>query len=352
MLLAPVLEELTTPFIVGTAFSTFLFGITLAQTYTYFTTFRKDQPVYRWAVIGLLVVDILQTICCEITLWLWFVVDYGATTSALRFPWSFALSPLLCGIATFVVQLFYAYRIYLLANGNRILPLLIAFGSLLQFAWAVGATAQAFMKPFSSFHIWSYGVVLWLGGAAAVDLVITISLLLIFKKSKKGFQKTNNLLDRLIALTVKTNGITFTVAVLDLIFFSMFNNASHAAPNLCLVKLYFNSLLVSLNSRESLAENFGGSKTIHPIRQQEHNPAQKVTFAGLEAKSPDFYDIEKDDKSNGVYVYTTASLTTDHVKVTECQNELRRFSMGGMRADRNNGFTTNIVGGYKEKTIA
>jgi len=112
--------------------------------------------------------------------------------------------------------------------------------------------------------VWTYGVACWLGGAAATDLVITSSLVWILLSSKREIRETNNIIDRLIYLTIETNGLTFTVAVLDFVLFSTSKDASHVAPHLCLVKLYINSFLVTLNSREKLAEEFGGSRTIHP----------------------------------------------------------------------------------------
>jgi hypothetical protein len=106
------------------------------------------------------------------------------------------------------------------------------------------------IQYFEGFQVWTYGVACWLGGAAVTDLLITGSLVWILLNSKRGIRRTNNMcvalhfshphhhvlipgfnwgpiysIDRLISLTIETNGLTFTVAMLDLILFSAFKYA-------------------------------------------------------------------------------------------------------------------------------
>jgi len=104
------LEGLTGPFVIGTAVSTFLFGVTMAQVYTYFSNFKTDRPIYRYLVISLFIIDILHTVFSQVTLWEWFVAHVGDPGFVIKAPWSFAMSPVMCGIAAFVVQIFYAHR--------------------------------------------------------------------------------------------------------------------------------------------------------------------------------------------------------------------------------------------------
>lgn len=351
--MAKALEGLTGPFIVGTAVSTFLFGVTLSQVYTYFSTFKSDRALYRWAVVGLFIVDVLHTAFSQVTLWQWFVTHYGEPQAILKAPWSFAMSPVLTGISAFVVQLFYAHRVYLLAKRTLVIPVLIGFGALFQLVWATGATGQVFIiQYFQGFQVWTYGVACWLGGAAATDLLITASLLWILVNSKRGISKTNNIIDKLISLTVETNGLTFTVAVLDLILFSAFKDASHVGPHLVLVKLYINSFLVTLNSREKLAEHFGGSRTIHTSAPTNEDASQVSRTLGNNQVSGDSPPMGKIKSiygaPDGIHVYTTATLSANLVKNDPERSE-SGYGLGAMRPDHSNGFTTDIVGGADKK---
>jgi len=54
-----------------------------------------------------------------------------------------------------------------------------------------------------------------------------------------------SVLNKIIQLTVETNGLTAAVAVIDAVLFATLTTSWHVLPNLCLIKLYFNSLLVS-----------------------------------------------------------------------------------------------------------
>jgi len=359
MSLAASLQGLTGPFIVGTALSTFLLGVTLTQCYTYFANFKTDRAAYRWAVWILLLIDISHTVCCQITLWIWFVAHYGEPASIIRAPWSFAVDPVMCGIVAFVVQLFYAHRIYLLGERSMIIPSLVVFGSLFQLAWSAGATAQVFViQYFANFQIWTYGVACWLGMAAAIDMLITASLVWLLSRSKSCVRKTNTIVDRLIYLTIETNGLTFTVALLDLILFSCLKDASHVGPNLCLIKLYFNSFLVSLNSRTGLSEDLGGSRTMHSTLFKNKRDTFKSAPESVTLPvngQPSVNSLKSNDtkavyeKTDGVHVYTTASLSAGHVSdKTDAEafgSQTKHLGIGPMRADKNNGFTTDIVGG-------
>jgi len=351
--MAKALEGLTGPFVVGTAVSTFLFGVTMAQVYTYFVNFKTDRPIYRYSVIALFILDVLHTAFSQFTLWEWFVAHYGDPGSVIKSPWSFAMSPVMCGLAAFVVQIFYAHRVYLLSNQRIVIPSLIAFGALFQLVWAAGATAKVFIiQYFAGFQVWTYGVACWLGGAAATDLLITSSLVWILLNSKRGIRKTNNIIDRLISLTIETNGLTFTVAVLDLILFSVFKDAAHVGPHLCLVKLYINSFLVTLNSREKLAEEFGGSRTIHTSAPRDG--AGKTDGSRLSctlAPSHHQTDSSPNEKSNtlfdaadGIRVCTTATLSAN-LLTSDPEIGQNVYSAGSMRPDNSNGFTSDIVGG-------
>ncbi|KAA1133901.1 hypothetical protein PGTUg99_031258 [Puccinia graminis f. sp. tritici] len=385
--MAKALEGLTGPFVVGTAVSTFLFGITLAQVYTYFSNFKTDRPIHRYSVIGLFILDVLHTAFSQVTLWQWFVAHYGDPTAVVKAPWSFAMSPVMCGLAAFVVQIFYAHRVYLLSNQRMVIPGFIAFGAFFQLVWASvsqqpwmtldlfekdrtdifikilryqqGATAKVFqIQYFQGFQVWTYGVACWLGGAAATDLVITASLVWILLNSKRGIRRTNNIIDRLISLTIETNGLTFTVAVLDLVLFAAFKDASHVGPHLCLVKLYINSFLVTLNSREKLAEEFGGSRTIHtsaPRNGPGNTEASKLscTLAPSHLQTESLSNEKANamyDAPDGIRVCTTATLSANLMS-SDPELSQTGYNVGSMRPDQSNGFTSDIVGGADQHKL-
>lgn len=64
--------------------------------------------------------------------------------------------------------------------------------------------------------------------------------------------RRHSVLNKIIQLTIETNGLTAVVAVIDAVLFATLTTSMHVIPNLCLIKLYFNSLLVSRKSFVSL----------------------------------------------------------------------------------------------------
>lgn len=108
-------------------------------------------------------------------------------------PWSFAIEPAVTGVVTWIVQSFCepaaprwtsaharhshalthavradAYRVFVISRRKYWLSVPIGVCSLVQLGFSIGATAKIFMfnRQFSQFHLWTYGVAIWLGSAA------------------------------------------------------------------------------------------------------------------------------------------------------------------------------------------
>ncbi|KZT20507.1 hypothetical protein NEOLEDRAFT_1042275, partial [Neolentinus lepideus HHB14362 ss-1] len=116
---------------------------------------------------------------------------------------------------------------------------------------------------FSNLQILEPIISVWLIGTALTDSVITLTLVLHLvsvssanfeqtRNHRSGFAATDNVISRLIRLTVPTGMITTVVAILDLVivllYFRSFCN-SHFIFNLPLAKLYTNCCMSSLNAR-------------------------------------------------------------------------------------------------------
>ncbi|KAK0194374.1 hypothetical protein F5146DRAFT_998774 [Armillaria mellea] len=71
---------------------------------------------------------------------------------------------------------------------------------------------------------------------------------------KTGFKRSDDLVNKIIRITVQTGLITSVCALVDLITFLSLPSGIHLIFNLPLSKLYINSLMSSLNSREPRQE--------------------------------------------------------------------------------------------------
>ncbi|GAA5829315.1 hypothetical protein JCM5353_004038 [Sporobolomyces roseus] len=246
-------------FVIGTTFSTFLLGITSTQAYYYFQTFPNDKRLYWWLVVFMCVLDWSHSAISMYTIYDWTVTHYGEVAHLAKSPWSFAVDPMMTGVAAAVCQFFYAYRVYIVGKRQIAVPIVICVLALVSLGFSIGATEQIFtLQYFTKFQSYTYGVASWLCAAAAADLVITGALVYYLNKSKTGLLQTNSILNRLIELIISTNGLTAAMALIDAVLFGVLSTSWHVAVNLTLIKLYFNSLLVSLNARADLERYLSG----------------------------------------------------------------------------------------------
>ncbi|GAA5952567.1 hypothetical protein JCM3765_002208 [Sporobolomyces pararoseus] len=240
-------------FLLGTVFACFLSGLTSSQSFQYYQNFPTDRKLYKYLVGGLWILDLTHTAVSIYTIWDWCVANYGNVEHLLVSPWSFGIDPAMVGLVSFICQSFYAYRVYVVGKRKIWIPLAIVLLSLVSFGFAIGASVTVFtLKEFSKFQSYTYGIAIWLALAALADIIITATLVFHLKKSKTGMANTNSILDKLIELVISTNGATSIVALVDAIVFGLRPEAYHVIFNLCLPKLYGNSLLVSLNARVEL----------------------------------------------------------------------------------------------------
>ncbi|EEB95000.1 hypothetical protein MPER_06097, partial [Moniliophthora perniciosa FA553] len=136
--------------------------------------------------------------------------------------------PIMTGIVSCAVQLFFAWRIWAISSSIYI-PVMIGVLFFLQCAGSLWAGAHS-----KEIGIWSQlqeqnqaPTILWLGGTTACDVIITVTMLYCLSTSRNGFRATNAILVKFIRLTIETGLITSTFAILDLTFFLVFQHANY-----------------------------------------------------------------------------------------------------------------------------
>ncbi|GAA5936289.1 hypothetical protein JCM21900_006160 [Sporobolomyces salmonicolor] len=246
-------------FAIGAFVSCFLAGITMVQVVEYFMLFGlKDKRVWLCIVCVLGVADVFHTAMSCYTIFLWSVMHFGDLAYLVTCPWSFTWDPALTGVVTAVVQLFYAYRVFVISKKQKIVPSVVCALTTLQLAFAIGSTWMITkLKFFALFGEFKYGVGIWLMSAAAGDIIITSSMIHYLRgATRREYQHGYSIIGRLLINTVETNALTMMVAIGDaILFITMSYNSWHVIANLCLVKLYFNGLLVSRESSHSIFED-------------------------------------------------------------------------------------------------
>ncbi|GAW06794.1 hypothetical protein LENED_008743 [Lentinula edodes] len=223
------------PMFIGYSFNIVLYGIMITQVYLYFSSFKKDRVWMKMLVAGLLLADTVNAIFDAVYLYDSLIIHFDNVKYLGNATWDPALTALIAG----TVQLFFAWRVKVLTT-NWWMVLIVVIASLTGLIGGLITTYEVGVTPhFVNFRHFKWSVIMWLAGECFADL----------RKHKTGFQASDELVDRIIRLTVQTGLLTSLCAILDLIFFLCDPTGTHLIFNFPLAKLYTNSVMSSLNSR-------------------------------------------------------------------------------------------------------
>ncbi|KAI0066610.1 hypothetical protein BV25DRAFT_1912664 [Artomyces pyxidatus] len=245
------------PLFVGNAINCLLMGTLVVQVYIFYVNFPRERLRIRLLVYGLLFLDILQTIFGLHLAWTWMIAGWN-NPALLEQPvlWPGATIPIMCGLVSGIVQLFYAWQIWSLSKTviMRAIACLIVLVALCQSFSSIIAssllltslTLENYLKLFPGFEV-------WLAGSFVADILISCSMIWTLYHAKTGtlWPQSHTLINRLIVNTIRTGSVTAVCAAVDLaLFVGLSDGNYHLAPAYILGKLYSNSLMATLNARK------------------------------------------------------------------------------------------------------
>ncbi|KAG8927506.1 hypothetical protein FRC03_011812 [Tulasnella sp. 419] len=238
------------PMLLGGFFNWGLYGILCLQTYIYYLSFPNDSRNFKIVVYFLFICDTIQTIMSTHNAWYFLSSGWGDTYVLTHPGWSWIAVPLFTGIVSAVVQLFFGWRIWKL-SGSYILSGVVVVLALIQSTAAiVSGVWFELLEDTTKVGVLRPPAIVWLAGSAIVDVIITASLVTYLARSSTGFTDTDDIIAKLIRMTVETGACTTTAAILELVLFLVYQTTNlYMIPALPLAKLYTNTLLASLNSR-------------------------------------------------------------------------------------------------------
>ncbi|KAF9484033.1 hypothetical protein BDN70DRAFT_798390 [Pholiota conissans] len=139
-------------------------------------------------------------------------------------PWTAATIPIMAGLISAMVQLFYAWRIWILSKqmfmrGMAVIIVLIALGQSLSAIvassiFSIQPTQANLLKLHPAFDF-------WLAGSFTTDILISGSMIFILWKarSRTTWARSERLIDNLIINVIQTGTLTVICAGVDLAFF-------------------------------------------------------------------------------------------------------------------------------------
>ncbi|KAJ6456632.1 hypothetical protein C8R47DRAFT_1165222 [Mycena vitilis] len=253
----PALDGTVGTTLIGGVLGTFLFGIATLQAFNYYRQYPKDNRILKTLVAVIWFLELGHSICVWHGLYTMTVTFYGQPAHLANPPHSLPMSILFTALILAPVQTFFAYRIKLL-SGRWPITILCSVLTTMRFAFSIVLIEVFWTSPgFAVLHEpkghWVYMMVVALG--PTVDIIIAVSLCyLLWKIRREGsqFTQTRRLLDTLILWTVETTTVTSVAGIMQLLLFLVRKDLAWMVFYLIQPKLFSNSLLASLNNRQTI----------------------------------------------------------------------------------------------------
>jgi len=256
--------------LIGGMVAVTLTGVVTLQTHIYFKMYPADLPRIKILVLAIWALDLLHSgfVCASI--WSYLITHFGNFENINHIPWTLPMTILCTAVLTFLVHCFFAHRIFMFSKRNwwNTAPILVLAICRLSFA-SVTTSEMLRLGTFSAFkHQFRWVFTMGLAFSSAVDLLITVSLCYYLRSSRSTSITMNDVIDKLILYTFENGSITAAATIISMIcWLASPNNLIFMGIHFVIGKLYANSLLATLNTREMLrrGRSQGGSNTGDPM---------------------------------------------------------------------------------------
>jgi len=298
--------------LIGGLFASMLSGFVIIQVVVYFKMYQSDHTRLKVLVLTVWFLDTCHTICIWLSLWSYFIDYYGILPHINDIHWSLALSVLFPAFLTLLVHIFFAQRIFMLSKRNYILTIPIVVLAILRLVSACVTTSFMLrLRTFATFKadvkfIFTTGLAL----STTVDVIITASLFVLLQSSRTGAATLDAVIDALIRYTFETSTLTCAGTIASMLCWIIIpNNLIFMGLHFVIGKLYANSLLVTLNTRESIRRARSQDHGLRVDIMREHRRPHKSHDSGeMTLNSPHVSQVDDKSKEEKVEVVVERSV--------------------------------------------
>ncbi|TFK56308.1 hypothetical protein OE88DRAFT_226 [Heliocybe sulcata] len=239
------------------------------QAYLYFRTFKMDYWRIRAPVLVVWLFDVIHSgLICGGS-WRYLIQNFGNDDIVDFIPLPIGLTVLVTATITFIVQTFFTNRVLVLSKKNWYICGPMFLMALCRLVAAIASTGlMIHLRSFDAF-VFGYAWVFTLGlcCAATLDILITVSLCWYLTQSRTGISSMDQIVDAIMVYTINNGILTCVCTVISLIcWVVMPHNLIFLGIHFALSKLYANSFLATINTRETLRErSHASSERGHPL---------------------------------------------------------------------------------------
>ncbi|ESK85690.1 hypothetical protein Moror_9917 [Moniliophthora roreri MCA 2997] len=246
--------------LIGAIITGVLYGITTVQTYLYFVNYPKDTKTLKSMVAIVWILDTAHIVLVAITMYHYLVTNYDNPAGLRDIHWSLPAGVTLNLVLGIISQGFFTQQVHTIARGltRWILSPILIMLVFLHFVFGIETVAWLVIeKTYERFQtselVKLAGATPFAISAVLSDIVVAVSLCVLLRDSRTGIGKTNMLITTLMIYAVNRCLLTSAVAIVEVIvFIATPGSLWFIAIDFVIGKLYANSLLASLNSRNAL----------------------------------------------------------------------------------------------------
>ncbi|TFK33456.1 hypothetical protein BDQ12DRAFT_766844 [Crucibulum laeve] len=282
---------------IGNLVAAILYGITCLQTFIYYSKFYKDGTVFKSLIYSLWCLDSLQLALISHSMYFYMVSNYGNLLVMVRPNW-YAFSPYSLTsliVVRHIVTGVGAHRFIERLNHTYIYRDILTY-SLRSKSVSIMPDGHMLLLtslPLQILRAYVY-MYLSLGSAVVADALIALSLCVSLSRNRTGFRRTDSIVNTLMLYAINSKLLKHLPSVSAAACFITYTiwpeEFTFIAIYFCLSKLYVNSLLATLNGRESLQERVMGTTEIY---------AESTSFAFTAASRPREERASKDSFTMG-----------------------------------------------------
>ncbi|KAK7054814.1 hypothetical protein VNI00_003277 [Paramarasmius palmivorus] len=304
----------------GLQAATILWGVTTTQTWYYYETYKKDHLSLKILVGLVFLTDTAHEAVILHAMYHYLVQGWGNLESLRHVTATLYQDVTINGITGALVQAFFVYRIWIFSKGN--IPMMILLSAMV-ITLLSEYSSSAPPAYFSFFTLGSdksniprfeeMGGLLGLNLAinsltAVVDVSLTVAVCYYLSRSRTGFAASETMLNKIIVLAINTGAITSVWTILILIaYLSLRGYYVYFGMYLVIGRLYANSLLATLNSRQRMRSTSDAAQVdAYNLDQFSQHPGTDTTGAvqvHMNIETVKDLEANQDDSesSNGPY---------------------------------------------------
>jgi len=309
------LEQTLGVLFIGFLICIILYGFTFFQTYLYFTRFPKDNIWIKLTAAVLAALDTATSGLISQAVYYYLIDQFMLPVESLNVTSTFCAENGLAILATFIVQIFYAARIFQVGSRSWALLSVISCTALVAFGFGIAMTVQIFKQRWLTAlgtPIMEIVAGISQGFAALADIMIVIALSYYLQPSRNPrMRPPEGWFDKFVTYFIN-RGVCVTVMQLAYlcVFVGMPTKQIWIPFHLVVSKLYVNTLLAMLNSREAI-HGRGVNEEESAISSRKYSGGITTSSDATRSGAPVRFNVT-DSKVQSINIEVTHDVDVDH----------------------------------------